>query len=39
MDDPAPEFAEGGDIGAKTVSRWRQEYLRDFAERMIRCKG
>ena len=38
-DNPAPEFAEGEHIGAKTVSRWRQEYLRDFAERMVRCKG
>jgi hypothetical protein len=38
-DDPAPEFAEGEHIGAKTVSRWRQEYLRDFAKRMVRCKG
>ena len=36
-DSPAPELAEGGHIGAKTVSRWRQEFLRDFAERMVRC--
>jgi hypothetical protein len=38
-DDPAPEFAEGEHMGAKTVSRWRQDYLRDFAERMARCIG
>jgi hypothetical protein len=25
--------------GAKTVSQWREDYLRDFAERMDRCKG
>lgn len=37
-DDPAPEFAEDGHIGARTVNRWREEYLRDFAERMQRCR-
>jgi hypothetical protein len=36
-DDPSPEFVEEGHIGAKTVSRWRKEFLRDFAERMVRC--
>jgi hypothetical protein len=36
-DDPSPDFAEGEHIGAKTVSRWRQEFLRDFSERMVRC--
>ena len=35
-DDPKEEYAEGGHIGAKTVSRWREEFLRDFAERMVR---
>jgi len=38
-DDPAPEFAEGEHIGAKTVSRWREAYLRDFAERMDRASA
>jgi|CXWL01.1.fsa_nt_gi hypothetical protein len=38
-DDPAPEFAEGEHRGAKTVSRWRQDFLGDFAERMDRCTG
>jgi len=37
-DDPAPAQAEGLRIGAKTVSRWREEFLRDFAARMERCK-
>ena len=36
-DDPSPEFAEDGHIGAKTVNRWREEFLRDFAKRMARC--
>jgi hypothetical protein len=38
-DDPSPENAEGPHIGAKTVSRWREDFLRDFAERMNRCKA
>ena len=37
-DDPDPAFAEGIYEGAKTVNRWREEYLRDFAERMKRCE-
>jgi hypothetical protein len=36
-DDPSPEFAEDGHIGVKTVNRWREEFLRDFAKRMARC--
>jgi hypothetical protein len=36
-DDPAPQFADGPHQGAKTVSRWREEFLRDFAARMKRC--
>ncbi|MDO8539404.1 MAG: DUF1593 domain-containing protein [Opitutaceae bacterium] len=36
-DDPAPEAAEGVHIGARTVSQWRKDFLRDFAERMLRC--
>ncbi len=36
-DDPAPELAEGVHHGARGVSRWRQDYLRDFAARMDRC--
>jgi hypothetical protein len=38
-DDPAPELAEGPHIGARTVSRWRQDFLRDFAARMLRCQS
>ncbi len=36
-DDPAPQFAEGWAIGVKTVSRWREAFLGDFATRMKRC--
>jgi hypothetical protein len=38
-DDPSPALAEGPHIGAKTVSRWRQDFLRDFADRLLRCKS
>jgi hypothetical protein len=38
-DDPAPAIAEGPHLGAKTVNRWRQEFLRDFAARLLRCKS
>lgn len=38
-DDPAIEAAEGPHMGAKTVSRWREEFLRDFAARMTRCQS
>jgi hypothetical protein len=36
-DDPGPAVAEGVHHGAKTVSRWRVDYLQDFARRMERC--
>jgi hypothetical protein len=38
-DDPSPAQAEGPRIGAKTVSRWREDFLRDFAARMDRCQA
>ncbi len=38
-DDPSPALAEGSRIGAKTVSRWREAFLRDFAARMLRCQS
>jgi hypothetical protein len=38
-DDPSPEVAEGPHIGARTVSRWREDFLRDFAAHMERCKA
>lgn len=37
-DDPDPAVAEGAQQGARTVSRWREEFLRDFAARMLRCE-
>lgn len=36
-DDPSPAAAEGSSQGAKTVNRFRAEFLRDFASRMDRC--
>jgi len=38
-DDPSPERAQGPHIGAQTVSRWREDFLSDFAARMDRCQG
>ncbi len=38
-DDPSPQVAEGPHIGARTVSRWREDFLRDFAARMDRCQS
>jgi hypothetical protein len=37
-DDPAPEAAEGVHAGARSVSRWRENFLRDFARRLTRCQ-
>ena len=37
-DNPAPELAEREHHGAKSVSRWREDFLNDFAKRMLRCK-
>ena len=37
-DDPSPHVAEGDHHGAKTVSRWREDFLGDFAQRMLRCQ-
>lgn len=39
IDDPDPAAAEGVHPGAKSVSRWREEFLRDFAARMARCQA
>jgi len=36
-DDPNPECSEGIHLGAKTVSKWREAFLKDFAKRMERC--
>lgn len=38
VDNPAQEYAEGAHIGAKTVNMWREEFLNDFALRMLRCQ-
>lgn len=37
-DDPNPAAAEGVHAGAKSVSRWREEFLRDFADRLRRTR-
>lgn len=36
-DDLSSNYAEGPHAGVKTVSRWREDFLRDFAARMERC--
>ncbi len=37
-DDPALDVAEGPHLGARTVSRWREGFLHDFAARLDRCR-
>lgn len=37
-DDPDPASAEGIHPGAQSVNRWREDILREFAARMLRCK-
>jgi hypothetical protein len=39
IDDPDPAAAEGIHPGAKSVNQWRQQFLRDFAARMLRCQA
>jgi len=36
IDDPDPAAAEGVHAGARSVNRWREEFLRDFAQRLRR---
>ena len=38
-DDPSPELIEGPHRGARTINRWREDFLRDFAARLERCKA
>ncbi|MDG5789897.1 DUF1593 domain-containing protein [Evansella sp. AB-P1] len=33
------EYAEQEHKGAKTVNKWREQFLRDFQNRLDRCKG
>lgn len=37
QDNQEVEFFESGKPGAKTVSRWREQFLRDWQKRMDRC--
>lgn len=37
-DDPTPALAEGPRRGARTINVWRDDYLRDFADRLDRCR-
>jgi hypothetical protein len=39
IDDPAPAAAEGIHPGAKSVDHWREEFLGDFATRMLRYRA
>ena len=39
IDDPDPAAAEGVHPGAKSVNKWREAFLKDFAERMRRCQA
>ncbi len=39
IDDPDPAAAEGVHLGAKSVNRWREDFLSDFSDRMDRCKS
>jgi hypothetical protein len=39
VDNPDPTLKEGKYPGAKTVNKWREDYLRDWQKRMDRCIG
>ena len=37
-DDPSPDLREGAIPGARTINQWREDFLRDFAQRLERCR-
>ena len=37
-DNPAPALSDGGHQGARTVSKWREDFLSDFAAHLDRCQ-
>ncbi len=37
-DDPTPALIEGPHRGARTINVWREQFLRDFAARLERCR-
>jgi hypothetical protein len=39
IDNPEPKLIESGKQGARTVNKWRRDYLRHFQKRMDRCKA
>ncbi|WP_343224743.1 DUF1593 domain-containing protein [Pelagicoccus sp. SDUM812005] len=38
-DDPSPAAAVAEHQGARTVSQWREAFMRDFAQRLDRCRS
>lgn len=38
-DDPSPALIEGPHRGARTINQWREQFLRDFATRLERCRA
>ena len=38
-DDPSPALVEGPHRGARTINQWREQFLRDFAARLERCRA
>jgi len=38
IDNPDPALAQADRAGAKTVNKWREQYLRDFQKRLDRCQ-
>jgi hypothetical protein len=39
IDNPDPALAQAGRAGARTVNKWREQYLRDFQKRLDRCQS